>query len=126
MPRRILEGSKYRVYTCVWGPAGTWLATGGGDYKVGNTILSPSKNPFANMMELPERSFHSPAVLSQISLWEASTGAQDRALDGHTSWVTSVSLAPSGTELVTVAQDRTLIIWKIQLKKVRHSKTDTP
>jgi WD40 repeat protein len=31
---RVLEGSKYRLCSCAWGPAGDWIVTAGGDYNV--------------------------------------------------------------------------------------------
>ena len=45
-------------------------------------------------------------------MWDAATGACERVLEGHTHWVTCVSVLPDG-RVVSGSDDKTLRVWDI-------------
>ena len=48
-----------------------------------------------------------------VHLWDVQTGAEVRALRGHTDWVTSVAFKPDGSALISVAVDKTARIFDL-------------
>jgi WD40 repeat protein len=46
-----------------------------------------------------------------VRIWDASTGAQVKQLDGHTSLVISVAYSPDGSHIVSGSYDNTVRIW---------------
>jgi hypothetical protein len=55
---------------------------------------------------------------TQLSIWDASEGALRLTLEGHQSWVNVLSMSPSGKQLLSIAQDRSLVMWKLQSREV--------
>ncbi|MFF9018953.1 WD40 repeat domain-containing protein, partial [Streptomyces eurythermus] len=46
-----------------------------------------------------------------VRIWDPTTGTQTTTLTGHTDWVHSVAISPSGTWLATASSDRSVRIW---------------
>ena len=46
-----------------------------------------------------------------IDFWDAKTGVQQRALEGHTAWVHSLVFTPDGSTLVSGSLDGTILLW---------------
>jgi WD40 repeat protein len=49
----------------------------------------------------------------QISLWDAETGMQIAALDGHSDTIIVLRFSPDGTMLASSSLDGTLVIWDL-------------
>src|SRR3982074_291789 len=52
---------------------------------------------------------------NRIWLWEATTGAQMRHLEGFNCTATSLAFAPDDSQLATGLEDGTLLLWEVSL-----------
>ena len=48
------------------------------------------------------------SVDKSVRVWDASTGAQPKALNGHTDYVRSVAFSPDGTRIVSGSFDKSV------------------
>jgi WD40 repeat protein len=46
-----------------------------------------------------------------VRLWDAQAGTPGHTLSGHTAWVTSVVYSPSGHQIASSSQDKTVRLW---------------
>jgi WD40 repeat protein len=46
-----------------------------------------------------------------VRIWDTSTGAEVRTLEGHTGWVLSVAFSADGTRIVSGSYDKSVRIW---------------
>jgi WD40 repeat protein len=46
-----------------------------------------------------------------VRLWDATTGAQVKTLEGHLHGITSVAFSPNGTQVISGARDPTVRLW---------------
>jgi hypothetical protein len=59
-----------------------------------------------------------------MRLWEVSTGRCLRSFEGHTDWVTSVSLSADGRYALSGGLDGTLRLWELDWELEAHDPTD--
>ncbi|MCH8924308.1 MAG: PD40 domain-containing protein, partial [Planctomycetes bacterium] len=52
-------------------------------------------------------------------IWDAQTGQQLCAFDGHTDWITRAAFSPDGKEALTIGHDQTLRVWDTETGKNR-------
>lgn len=55
-----------------------------------------------------------------IRVWNLKTGKQERKMDGHRSYVYSLSVTPDGTKLISTGDDQTIRIWELATGKPIH------
>ncbi len=84
-----LEGSCGRDPILVWVPDGTRLAG----------------TPGREGRSLDE---------ADIFLWDATTGKQQRRLQGHTGWLTGLAISRDGRRLASSSTDRTVKVWDVE------------
>jgi WD40 repeat protein len=56
------------------------------------------------------------SVDNTIKLWDITTGKEIRTLQGHSSWVSSVSFSPDGKTLASGSGDNTVILWDVNFE----------
>jgi len=49
-----------------------------------------------------------------LKVWDLESGACLRMLEGHSHWVTSVSVTPDGRRAVSASHDHTLRVWDLE------------
>jgi WD40 repeat protein len=59
-----------------------------------------------------------PPLPGEVKLWDAQTGQELLALQGHTGAVRSVVFSPDGQRLASGSDDRTVTVWDVQTGKV--------
>ena len=65
---------------------------------------------------------------NSVRVWDASTGAQLKVLNGHTATVNSVAFSPDGTRIVSGSTDKSVRVWDASTGaqlKVHNSYNDT-
>ncbi|MGE3840296.1 MAG: WD40 repeat domain-containing protein, partial [Vicinamibacterales bacterium] len=51
---------------------------------------------------------------NQIQVWDVERGVCLRTLEGHTDWITGLSLTPDGRRAASASKDRTLRVWDLE------------
>ena len=52
-----------------------------------------------------------------IKVWEVNTEQLLYTFEGHDNWVRSIAFHPNGTYLLSVSDDKSLIIWDLKLNR---------
>ncbi|MEZ4365540.1 MAG: protein kinase [Kofleriaceae bacterium] len=75
--------------------------------------LPPGHRPI-QMTWSPDGAHLAGAITNRLALvWDASTGAVEHVLRGHTDVVLGLAYAPDGTRLATASYDRTIRVWDL-------------
>jgi WD40 repeat protein/tetratricopeptide (TPR) repeat protein len=80
---------------------------GGQDIWVGHGVLSAAFSPDGTRIVTTGGT----ASAGEVTVWDARTGAELLALNGHTSWVMSSAFSPDGTRIITGSFDGTAKVW---------------
>lgn len=54
------------------------------------------------------------SLLAQIGIWDGATGARVATLEGHTSYVKTLSWDPVGSYLASQSDDKSCLLWRTQ------------
>jgi WD40 repeat protein len=54
-------------------------------------------------------------------VWDASTGAQQHTLEGHSGWVRAVQFSPDGSKLASASHDKKVIVWDASTGAQQHT-----
>ncbi len=91
---KTLQGHTSQVWSVSYGPGYLLAGRGCTNSPEGQTLASSSSD-------------------QTIKLWNVSTGECYQTLQGHTSWVRSVSFSPDGQTLVSGSGDHTVKLWDV-------------
>jgi WD40 repeat protein/serine/threonine protein kinase/tetratricopeptide (TPR) repeat protein len=80
---------------------------GGQDVWVGHGVLSAAFSPDGTRIVTTGGT----ASYGEVTVWDARTGAELLALNGHTSWAMSSAFSPDGTHIITGSFDGTAKVW---------------
>jgi WD40 repeat protein len=101
-------------------PGGTWLAVAGWSLRVWNLANGEQRTDFSNSFEdlvnavavSPDGTWLATAGDDRTTrIWDAGTGRQQAALQGHIDPVNAVTIAPDGSWLATASSDWSVRIW---------------
>jgi WD40 repeat protein len=123
-PRRVLEGHTSAVFSVVFSPDATCIASGSNDKTVriwdtqtsGQLALLDGHTSYVySVVFSPDGTrIASGSHDNTVRIWVTQTGGELVRLEGHTSAVTSVVFSSDGTSITSVSTDNTLRIWDTQ------------
>ena len=120
----ILERHRNLVYSVVFSPDGTLLASGSEDHTIKLWDVANRRNiaTLKGHTRLVSAVSFSPSdgtLLASgsedhtIKLWDVANRRNIATLKGHRSWVSSVSFSPDGTLLASGSRDNTIKLWDV-------------
>jgi WD40 repeat protein/serine/threonine protein kinase len=114
-------GHRGVVWSVVFSPDGTRLATAGDDgtvkvWDVANgrvmlTLKGHTDQIWSVAFSPDGKRLASASFDRTVKLWDAATGKIIRTFEGHTRWVGSVAFSPDGNQLATASHDGTVKLW---------------
>lgn len=114
------HGHTGRVWSVVWSPDSSRVASGSSDKTVRVWDATTGANPYtysghadtiyAVAWSPDGKRIASGSNDTTVQIWDAS-GGHPSTYTGHTSWVWGVTWAPDGTRLASASGDRTVQVW---------------
>jgi WD40 repeat protein len=101
-------------------PSGTWLAVAGWSLRLWNPRTGAQRTDFTNRFDellnaiaiSPDETWLATAGDDRTTrIWNAATGEEQAALQGHIDPVNAVTIAPDGTWLATASSDWSVRVW---------------
>jgi WD40 repeat protein len=123
-PKRVLEGHTSAVFSVVFSPDATCIASGSDDntVRIWDTqtgrqlsLLEGHTSTVRSVVFSPEGTrIASGSDDNTMRIWDTQTGGELALLNGHTDTVSSVVFSPDGNRIASSSFDETLRIWDTQ------------
>ena len=121
------------VYSVVFSPDGTTVASGGRDKTVcmSDTITGKHKNRLIGHKDTISSVAYSPdsktiasaSYDKTVRLWDADTGQCQNTFTGHKDTISSVAYSPDGKTIASASYDKTVRLWDADTGELKYSLT---
>ncbi|KAJ9601892.1 hypothetical protein H2200_013607 [Cladophialophora chaetospira] len=118
-----LEGHSDGVWSVVFSPDGSRVASGSSDHTVRiwdiqtgecqHTLEGHSAGVYSMMFSPDGSRVASGSFDHTVRIWDVQTGECQHTLEGHSDWVRSVVFSPDGSRVASSSDDKTVRIWDI-------------